>query len=191
VEHHGIKDAMELKYDWNDEVILQFYSTLYLDKKSNTLFWMTEDEIYSVSLIRFTAILGIKDHTHYPKKLHVDHVMELNWMHFMYEKDEYKLSKLEGFKPFFLVLHRILQNTLSPREGDSSSVPQYERNILHAISEEGRFNVFNFIFQEIWNVVVSNNRLCDYAPYIMKMIEKVSKKTFVKNVEHTKLRPNK
>jgi hypothetical protein len=102
VEHHGIKDVMELKYDWNDEVILQFYSTLYLDKKSNTLFWMTEDEIYSVSLIRFTAILGIKDHTHYPKKLHVDHVMELNWMHFMYEKDEYKLSKLEGFKPFFL-----------------------------------------------------------------------------------------
>jgi hypothetical protein len=31
---------------------------------------------------------------------------------------------------------------------------------------------------------------CAYAPYIMKMIEKVSKKTFVKNIEHTKLRPN-
>jgi hypothetical protein len=33
---------MELKYDWNDEVILQFYSTLYLDKKSSKLFWMTD-----------------------------------------------------------------------------------------------------------------------------------------------------
>jgi hypothetical protein len=40
-------------------------------------------------------------------------------------------------------------------------------------------------------VVVSNNRACAYAPYIMKMIEKVSKKTFVKSVEHTKLWPNK
>jgi hypothetical protein len=29
---------MELKYDWNDDVILQFYSTLYLDKKSSKLF---------------------------------------------------------------------------------------------------------------------------------------------------------
>jgi hypothetical protein len=29
---------MELKYDWNDEVILQFYSTLYLDEKSSKLF---------------------------------------------------------------------------------------------------------------------------------------------------------
>jgi hypothetical protein len=132
-EHHGIKDVMELKYDWNDEVILQFYSTLYLDKKSNKLFWMTEDEIDSVSLVRFATILGLQDHTCYPKKLHNDHVMKLNRMRFMYEKDEYKLSKVEGFKPFF-VLHQLLRKTLSPREGDSSRVPRYERNILHAIS---------------------------------------------------------
>jgi hypothetical protein len=68
-EHHGIKDVMELKYGWNDEVILQFYSTMYLDEKSNKLFWMIEDEIYSVSLVRFTAILGLQDHTSYPNKL--------------------------------------------------------------------------------------------------------------------------
>jgi hypothetical protein len=109
----------------------------------------------------------------------------------MYEKDEYKLSKVEGFKSFFLVLHQLIQKTLAPREGDSYRVYRYERIILHAISEEERFNVFDFIFQKIWNVVVSNNRSCPYAPYIMKMIEKVSKKTFVKNVEHTKLWPNK
>jgi hypothetical protein len=79
-------------------------------------------------------------------------------MRFMYEKDKYKLSKVEGFKPFFLVLHRLLQKTLAPREADSSRVPQYERKILHAISEEEKFNVFDLIFQEIWNVAVSNNR---------------------------------
>jgi hypothetical protein len=174
-EHHGIKDVMELKHYWNDEVILQFYSTLYLDKKSNKLFLMTDDEIYSFSLVRFATILSLQDHTRYPKKLHDDCVIELNRMRFMYEKDEYKLSKVEGFKPFF-VLHRLLQKTLSPREGDSSRAPQYNGNILHAISEEESFNVFDFIFQEIWNVVVSNNRSCAYAPYIMKMIEKVSKK---------------
>jgi hypothetical protein len=110
---------------------------------------MTEDEIYSVSLVRLAAILGLQDHTCYPKKLHDDHVMKLNPMRFMYEKDEYKLFKVEGFKPFFFVLHQFLQKTLSPREGDSSRVPQYERNILHAISEEERFNVFDFIFQKI------------------------------------------
>jgi hypothetical protein len=68
---------------------------------------MTDDEIYSVSLVRFTAILGLQDHTRYPKKLHDDRVMELNRMCFMYEKDEHKMSKVEGFKPFF-VLHQLL-----------------------------------------------------------------------------------
>jgi hypothetical protein len=53
------------------------------------------------------------------------------------------------------------------------------------------FNVFNFIFQEIWNVAITSKQSCAYAPYIMKMIEKVSKKTFVKNVEHTKFQSNK
>jgi hypothetical protein len=170
--------------------LLPFYSTLYLDEKSSKLFWMTEDEVYSVSLVRFTAILGLQDHTHYPKKLHDDRVMELNQMRFMYENDDYKLSKVEGFKPFF-VLHRLLRKNLPPREGDSSRVSQYERNILHAINKEERFNVFNFIFQEIWNVAVSNNRSCAYAPYIMKIIEQVSNKTFVNNIEHTKLWSNK
>jgi hypothetical protein len=103
-EHHGIKDVMELKYDRNDEVILQFYSTLYLDEKSNKLFWMTEDEIYFVSLVWFTAILGLQDDTRFPKKIHDDRMMELNRMRFMYEKDEYKLSKVEGFKLFFATL---------------------------------------------------------------------------------------
>jgi hypothetical protein len=49
-----------------------------------------------------------------PKKLHDDRVMELSTMHFMYEKDEYKL---------FFVLHRLLRKTLSPRECDSFRVP--------------------------------------------------------------------
>jgi hypothetical protein len=98
-------------------------------------------------------------------------------------------SKLKDSNHFFTPL--TFAEDLSPREGDSSMVPQYERNILHAISEEERFNVFNFIFQEILNVDVSNNLSCAYAPYILKMIEKVRKKTFVKNVEHTNLRHNK
>jgi hypothetical protein len=68
-------------------------------------------------------------------------------MRFMYENDEYKLSKFEGFKLFF-VIQRLLRNTFSPKEGDSFRIPQYVRNILHAISEEESFNVFNFIFRK-------------------------------------------
>jgi hypothetical protein len=74
---------------------------------------MTEDVIYSVSLVRFATILGLQDHTHYPKKLHDDRVMELNQMRFMYEKDEYKLSKVEGFKPFFCGPSTFVEDSVS------------------------------------------------------------------------------
>jgi hypothetical protein len=74
---------------------------------------MTKDEIHSVSLVRFFAILGLQDHTHYPKKLHDKHVMKLNRMCFMYEKDEYKLSKVEGFKPFFCAASAFAEDFVS------------------------------------------------------------------------------
>jgi hypothetical protein len=70
-------------------------------------------------------------------------------------------------------------------------VPQFERNLLKATIEKTKFNIFDFILQEIWNIAISNNRSCAYAPYIMALIEIVSKQTFVKDVEHTPLHPKK
>jgi hypothetical protein len=40
-EHHKIYDVMEIRYPWNEDVILQFYSTLYLPRQSNEIHWMT------------------------------------------------------------------------------------------------------------------------------------------------------
>jgi hypothetical protein len=70
-------------------------------------------------------------------------------------------------------------------------VPQFERNLLKAITEKTKFNAFDFIIQEMWNIAINNNRSCAYAPYIMAMIEAVSKRTFVKDVEHIPLHPKK
>jgi hypothetical protein len=63
--------------------------------------------------------------------------------------------------------------------------------LLKAISEKTKFNAFDFIIQEMWNIAISNNRSCDYAPYIMALVEAVSKRTFLKDVEHIPLRPKK
>jgi hypothetical protein len=80
---------------------------------------------------------------------------------------------------------------LASRDGDSSRVPQFERNLLNAISERTKFNVFDFIIQKIWNIAISNTLSCAYAPYIMALVEAVSKRTFVKDVEHIPLHPKK
>ena len=91
--------------------------------------------------------------------------------------------------PDVLLLHRMLRVTLIPKIGDATAMAGYERNLIDAIRKDAHFNVFDFIIQEIWNIVITPNRACAYAPYIMSMIEHVSKRTFVKDVVHQDLKP--
>jgi hypothetical protein len=116
--------------------------------------------------------------------------MELNRMNFMYENDEYKLSKVEGFKPFFCSIGFCGRLCLQGRVIHLGSLSMKKTSYMPLVKKKGLMCLTSF-FKKFGNVAVSNNRSCAYAPYIMKMIEKVIKKTFVKNDEHTKLRPNK
>jgi hypothetical protein len=74
---------------------------------------MTEDEIYSVSLVRFADILGLKDHTRYPKKLHDDRVIKFNWMHFIYEKMSTNCSKLNDLNGFLCAASAFAEDFIS------------------------------------------------------------------------------
>jgi hypothetical protein len=58
-EYHGLKKIMTFQYDWNEEVILQFYSTFFFHKNSTGITWMTNGTKYSISIGRFASILGI------------------------------------------------------------------------------------------------------------------------------------
>jgi hypothetical protein len=98
---------------------------------------MTEDEIYSVSLVRFAAILGLQDHTRYPKKLHDDRVMELNGMCFIYEKDEYKLSKVEGFKLFLCSIGFCGRLCLQGRVIHLGSLSMQETSYMPLVKKKG------------------------------------------------------
>jgi hypothetical protein len=80
---------------------------------------------------------------------------------------------------------------MTPREGDSSNIPSYNRNLLVAMAPHP--HVFDFfVFAFIWGVIkaISESSLksCGYAPYIMHMIERVIGRTFGYNKEHHPLR---
>jgi hypothetical protein len=190
-EYNGLKKIMAFQYDWNEEVILQFYSIFFFHKNNSRITWMTDGVKYSIFIGRFASILGLGVSTKHSLNLHDGDVLGLSQMASMYETPDFNAPTITHFKPEMIVLHRVIRKTLAPREGDSSRVPQFERNLLKTISEKTKFNAFNFILQEIWNIAISNIRSCAYAPYIMALIETVSKRTFVKDVEHTPLLPKK
>jgi hypothetical protein len=181
---------MGFRYDWNEEVILRSYSSFFC-KNSSGITWMTNGTKYSISIGRFASIFGLGASAMNPLNLHDGNVLELSQMASMYEPSNFNAPTITNFRPEMVVLHQVIRKTLAPRKGDSSRVPQFERNLRKAITEKTKFNAFDFIIQELWNIAISNNRSCAYAPYMMAMIEAVSKHTFVKDVEHIPLHPKK
>jgi hypothetical protein len=190
-KYHGLEKIMAFRYDWNEKVILQFNSTFFFHKNNTEITWMSDGTKYTISIGQFASILGLSASTKHLVNLHDGSVLDLRQMASLYETSDFNAPTITNFKLEMIVLHRVIRKTLAHREGESSRVPQFERNLLKAISEKTKFNAFDFIIQEMWNIAISNNRSCAYAPYIMALVEAMSKRTFIKDVEHIPLHPKK
>jgi hypothetical protein len=68
----------------------------------------------------------------------------------------------------------MMRRTLTPRIDYSEAIPAYERNLLYALMKPVRFDVFEYIVDEIWNIATNPLRSCGFAPYIQFMIESVA-----------------
>jgi hypothetical protein len=56
---HGITDLLQFRYNWNQKIISEFYSTLFYDKKERMFMWMTNGRMLHVKLAQFAQILGL------------------------------------------------------------------------------------------------------------------------------------
>jgi hypothetical protein len=133
-EFHGITSHMTFRFNWNQEVIVEFYSTLYPDKKERIFFWMTNGRRFHIKLTQFVELLGLFSHLDIPKKLHTERVMAPREMILMYiTNSRFHAPRVDGILPHFLVLHRRMRRTLVLRISDSDTIPAYERNLLEAL----------------------------------------------------------
>jgi hypothetical protein len=83
----------------------------------------------------------------------------------------------------------MMRRTLALRIGYSEAIHAYERNLLDALMKLVRFDVFEYIMDEIWNIATNPLRSCGFAPYIQFMIESMVQNKFYKDVCHDSLRP--
>jgi hypothetical protein len=97
--------------------------------------------------------------------------------------------KVDGILHHFLTLHQMMRRTLAPRIGDSNIISAYERNLLDAFMKHERFDVFDYIMDEIWNIATNPQRSCGFTPYIQCMVEVVAHERFYKDVAHEPLHP--
>jgi hypothetical protein len=152
--------------------------------------WMTNGRRFHVKLSQFAQILELSSQLDIPKKLHSGRLMMHREMTPMYVQDGgFQPPKVEEMLPHFLVLHRMMRRTLVPMIDYSEDIPVYERNLLDDLMKPMRFDIFEYIMDEIWNIATNPLRPCSFALYIQFMIESVAHEKFYKDVCHDSLRP--
>jgi hypothetical protein len=167
-----------------------FYSTLFYDKKERIFMWMTNERRFNVKMSRFAQILGLSSQLDIPKKLHSRRVMMPREMTPLNIPDcGFQPPKIDGLLPHLLVLHMMMRKTLASRIDYSEAIPTYERDLLDALMKPVRFDIFEYIVDEIWNIATNPLRSCGFAPYIQHMIEVVTKEKFYKDSKHEPLHP--
>jgi hypothetical protein len=183
-EGKGIKVLMGFKQHWNKEVITRFYATDGYALNENgqserTMFWMTEGENHQLSFSSFLTSFRLPNDG-FAWKLHDEGPLEAKRMALMYPKNARdSWGHVKGLYTNYSILNRLFRKTLTPRDGNTSNITAFQRNLMVAMKpSETMFNVGYFLWQEIKNSSENPQRLCSYGPYISYIIKKVTQRVY-------------
>ena len=68
-------DIMSFQCHWNDEVVAQFYATLYVDREGKKFHWTIQGKPFSVNYNEFAEILGFPATDLDRPKIHNENVL--------------------------------------------------------------------------------------------------------------------
>jgi hypothetical protein len=193
----GLRDIMRYRGDWNEEVVAQFYATLYVDAKRNVMHWTLGGKRYSISMFGFARMFGLEGvteergyssvHSEY-RRLHDGKELNPTQMMFMYDIAYGKgktIGKINGLTPYYKLLNQLFRFSICPKGGDSENISHRARNLLAAMAPDSRkFSVGSFIWEEIVRCSIDAKSRCHYAPYIFHMIKQVTQLKILPDKEH-------
>jgi hypothetical protein len=185
---------MAMNYDWNEDVIAQFYANLHVRCEAKTFHWLLQDKPLSVSYERFAQILVFaKDDLDHPK-IHGGEIPLDSEMAFMYDSiyGKVEFGTTHGMKPVYRMFNQFFRCTLTLKIGDNYNISNIAKDILVRMAPgKEKFSVFDFIWEEIIVCSVSANKSCQYAPWIFKMICEVTRVDILTDKTHTWYKQNK
>jgi hypothetical protein len=87
----------------------------------------------------------------------------------------------------YAYLNRLFRRIVTPREGDGTKIPAYNKNIITTMAPNANrfeFSVFDFIWEEINDISENPLKSYGYATYLIHMIERVTTRTFFCEKKH-------
>jgi hypothetical protein len=150
--------------------------------------FMIEGELYRCRYKRFAKILGFTNENGLGKNNVHDYYEpkdeEIDYMHLdSTSLDDY--CQTSHMLPYYRYVNLLVRQTIIPKGGNGTRIQSTAKIFLTFFYEnDGDFNVFDVIWKEIMTTLWTPLQSCTHAPYLMRMIEVVTKKCFVKTVTH-------
>ena len=148
---------------WNDEMIMQFYSTAHFYPDGHIV-WMTEGSRYQSTISEWATLIGAPkeedddiDLYGKPKKYH-------NSMANMYKEiplddvETHKLGSVYHLLAGLATSNMIMRHTLMPKSGDERMIRGHSINMLHHIDRSERFRVMDLIVETITRTATDQKR---------------------------------
>jgi hypothetical protein len=171
-----IKELMGFKFDWNKEVIAQFFSTLYVEEVGNirNMHWMTEGDWYSMCYGDFACRLGFGSGETNCPTIHYHQPLDEQEMKFMYAPDEKRnAGHINGLYTFYSILNWLFRKTICPRDGYPTNISFYTKNPLANMRDGALdFSAIDFVWEEIKGISMNPQKNCGFAPYIMFILRR-------------------
>jgi hypothetical protein len=186
--------VMAINYDWNEEVVAQFYANLYIRCETRFFHWLLQGKHLSVSYERFAQILGFGEDDLGRPKLHGREFLLDSEMAFMYDSmfGKVEFGTTHGMKQVYRMLNQLFRYTLTPKIGDNTNISNVAKEILVRMAPgKEAFSIFDFIWEEIIVCFVYANKSCQYVPWIFKMICEVTGVDILTDKCHFWYKPNK
>lgn len=185
----GLYELMGFQYHWNAKILRQFHSSYYFEASSNSIHWTTEGEHFCVGYMTFSRILGLGSKDEERDLTHVENQVKSNDVAFMFYNPILAVGgKANNLIPYYYVLNSFFQHTIDPKGGHATALNYYARNILLWMAPRGHpLAIFDFIWKELRRAMTDARKHLPYAPYIMYMIDRVTKVTYPKDCAHKPL----
>jgi hypothetical protein len=131
---------------------------------------MTEGRWYEITFEPFAGLFGFGRNDTNCIKIHIASHLDGSRMRFMYPGSKRgSIGTTSDLLPFYVYLNHLFRRTMTPREGDSSNIPSYNRNLLVVMAPRPHgfeFFVFDFIWGRLRQYQRALSRVVDMHPIL-------------------------
>ena len=144
----GLHDLVALRNDYDDEIIRQFYATLYISPDLMKMKWMTLTRYMECTKADFERVLRVSSSQW--ERIYDRPALTISGWTNHYDRDvRFVPGKIHGLLPVSSLINRIINHTILPKSGNFDAVRGHAWNIIDHISKKKKFDVMDVIIRSI------------------------------------------